>query len=1277
MENRRLETSVPEKRGEFPTTISGFLPSESKSSQTFVQGSIINGRYRIEGIVGEGGMGVVYHVTDLLRPEQPIALKTIRGLATGEYPQIQLFNLNLFKVEFKTMTELHHPNLAAVYDFDAIVGTEDYFFTMELIPHGINILEATENADWKKVVDLLVPLCRVLSYVHSRGIIHFDIKPANVLVSQSDIVKVLDFGIAGLKKLSTGKFVAGSVNYMAPEMAMSGAVIDHRADLYSLGILIYQLLTRFLPFKGSTQSQILEQHQEAPIIWNISAQASLPSWLRTIVERLCAKNPADRFRTANNVIEAINQQGGFSYELETQKTRESYIFSSRFVGREAEFEEVTRFIEGRMRKEAMGNPVLFVSGQSGIGKSRLFHEVRCHSQLARIPFIEGNCYEGRFNEYGAIAELITYLLPLLEAAGQSDLILQFGSELTKIEPQLAQKYSLHPSPSLNKPEAEHLRLREQVSEFFVRVAEVMPYTIYINDLQWAPSGTSDLIYYLAWRIILRERLGEPCPIALLGSFRGDEVEGRPLEKFLARLREENVFRVIELKPLSSKCIGPLLSSMLGVDPLPSAFVERVIHETVGNPYFIEEVMRTLVENGSVYIENGLWATTTKIEQLDFPAKISDVFLRRAALLSPDQRLIVDLLAVGDRPISIEVLAKVAAFPEENLGSLLATLERKQIVQVDGRKFNLSHDRMRETIYASIDALKRRQLHHTLGEAIEEVFKNDLTPQLGALAYHFARAEDHPKTLHYSIAAGNDARDRYANDLATRMYEQALPLLDSSDARQNEIQESLADVYRMGGRYDEAQTLLQKLLSATTADKKKARLHTQMGRVLFERASIVSALDELWCAVELRGEWRPRSRLGMIVAIVGAFLEHLYHRYFPRWIRKSHLTDKTELYIERCSTYEKIAETSFFCDPFAMVLAAFRSLNCGEHVAGDFNALCEIKSGFQAIYANLTFYRVAERYGERAIEMAERLHSDWLRGHILQLKSMVSLFRGRWREAEQAANQAIALLKKGGDYFEITWGYILAIQAYYYLGQLEQAKKFAEEAMEICQRTQVKGYCYFLAQHALVNVHLGEHETAVKEAEQAFQLAQKDSSDAFSLCFTEMILGECLLTVGNLDAAISHIEHVKIMREEKKLIQDWFVGIYPLLARAHLEKLRRDRQLPTKTELKNLKKLVHKGTRFARRHPNFIVPSLRAQAMFSWIKGNKRAAQHSFAEAIKRAEIQGGVLYLAQAHTEAAHAFEEDGEDPVSVETHVTAAKDAFSRCGLSNGAIGRIMKRIP
>ena len=168
----------------------GRLVGASEASVHLPIGAVINGRYQIQAVLGEGGMGVVYKVADQLHPERQVALKTIRGQSWQED------DLALFKAEFAIMTKLRHPNLATVYDFELMQGTDDYCFTMDYVD-GQDLFHATEGASWQEVVDLVVQVGRALAYVHTRQVVHFDLKPANVFVTADRKAKVLDFGLAG------------------------------------------------------------------------------------------------------------------------------------------------------------------------------------------------------------------------------------------------------------------------------------------------------------------------------------------------------------------------------------------------------------------------------------------------------------------------------------------------------------------------------------------------------------------------------------------------------------------------------------------------------------------------------------------------------------------------------------------------------------------------------------------------------------------------------------------------------------------------------------------------------------------------------------------------------------------------------------------------------------------------------------------------------------------------------------------------------------------------
>jgi serine/threonine protein kinase len=192
-------------------------------------------------------------LVDPLNPTRQIALKSIsRKLIQPEL-------IGRFKAEFRVLTSLHHPIVAKAYGFESLPGNENYFFTMEFV-EGRDIFLATEGANWQKVVALLIQVCRALSYVHSRKLIHYDIKPGNIQVGDEGQVKVLDFGLATVKPIGPGGWRGGTPGYMAPELTDPEALVDNRSDLYSLGIMAYQLHCRQLPFRSHSVSEYLTTH---------------------------------------------------------------------------------------------------------------------------------------------------------------------------------------------------------------------------------------------------------------------------------------------------------------------------------------------------------------------------------------------------------------------------------------------------------------------------------------------------------------------------------------------------------------------------------------------------------------------------------------------------------------------------------------------------------------------------------------------------------------------------------------------------------------------------------------------------------------------------------------------------------------------------------------------------------------------------------------------------------------------------------------------------------
>jgi eukaryotic-like serine/threonine-protein kinase len=267
-----------------------------------VYGQLISGRYRLEAVLGRGGMATVWRGVDQ-RLGRPVAVKLLDRADTADPAMLQRFDR-----EARTAGGLTHPNIVAVYD----VGTDDGvpYLVMELIDGtSVEAMLASGPLPIDQAVDVARQTCDALAVAHAQGVVHRDIKPANILLTTRGSVKVCDFGIARLTHqqqtdLTAPHMAIGTSAYMAPEQA-SGAAVDARTDLYALGCVMYAMLTGHPPFTGDNPLTVLWQHQNQPALAVASLRPDTPADLDALIARLLAKNPADRPATATDVRDRL------------------------------------------------------------------------------------------------------------------------------------------------------------------------------------------------------------------------------------------------------------------------------------------------------------------------------------------------------------------------------------------------------------------------------------------------------------------------------------------------------------------------------------------------------------------------------------------------------------------------------------------------------------------------------------------------------------------------------------------------------------------------------------------------------------------------------------------------------------------------------------------------------------------------------------------------------------------------------------------------------------
>ena len=266
---------------------------------------LFNNRYKIEQRLGDGGMAIVYSGTDTLLRRR-VAVKVLREQYAADEDFVKRFSY-----EAQSAAKLSHPNLVNVYDF----GTEDgaYYIVMELIDGETLAAQiAAERVIPEPVaVDYAIQIASGLAYAHRQGLLHRDIKPANILITKDDVVKISDFGIArAVSEQSMGVtqpgMVMGSVYYLSPEQAQ-GHAIDETSDLYSLGVVLYQMLTGTLPFNGDSPVAVALKHvSQSPPLIDVATTGTSPA-VASIVERLLQKNPRARFQSATDLASALRE----------------------------------------------------------------------------------------------------------------------------------------------------------------------------------------------------------------------------------------------------------------------------------------------------------------------------------------------------------------------------------------------------------------------------------------------------------------------------------------------------------------------------------------------------------------------------------------------------------------------------------------------------------------------------------------------------------------------------------------------------------------------------------------------------------------------------------------------------------------------------------------------------------------------------------------------------------------------------------------------------------
>ncbi|HEY6409312.1 MAG TPA: AAA family ATPase, partial [Ktedonobacteraceae bacterium] len=413
-----------------------------------------------------------------------------------------------------------------------------------------------------------------------------------------------------------------------------------------------------------------------------------------------------------------------------------------------------------------GQTVL-VSGEAGIGKSRLVEEAKARVGQGQIWLLQGNCFEqDRSLPFAPLLDLLRTFLLTHAPEDHGQYLAPSASELIKILPELVPWLpDVVPTPALD-PEQEKRRLFHALANLFTSLVAHRPVLLILEDLHWSDDTTIGFLLFLTRR--LRSH-----PILLLLTYRSDEVHPT-LSHFLSALDREHLTVEFALATLTLDEVHAMLRAIFQMQrPVRREFLETLYRLTEGNPFFVEEVLKSLLAAGDIFFADGMW-DRKPLKDLQIPRSVHDAVQQRARLLSKEARETLALAAVVGRHFDFSLLQALTQYPESELVQVIETLIAAQlIVEISAEQFAFRHALTRQAVYADLLVRKRRGYHLTIAQTLEQLYAQHLETHLAELAYHFYEAEAWTQALDYARLAGEKAQTLDAPQAALEHFTHAI------------------------------------------------------------------------------------------------------------------------------------------------------------------------------------------------------------------------------------------------------------------------------------------------------------------------------------------------------------------------------------------------------------------------------------------------------------------------------------------------------------------------
>lgn len=1007
------------------------------------------GHYRICASLGQGGMGIVFQAEDT-RLQRVVALKFLpEPLRTDASARAQ------FLREARAASRLSHPHILTVHTVEE--SRDGDFIVMEFAEGGA-LRARVGRLSFAEAVDLMIQAAEGLHAAHDHGIIHRDIKPDNLLLDAGGRVRISDFGLARVASDSVGwsnqDLAVGTAHYMSPEQ-VSGGRVDFRSDIFSLGVTFFELIAGRRPFEADYVMSVLYAIANEPAPRLSEFDPSVDPRFEAILDRCLAKSADDRFASCRALAEQLSDLRRMIAGAEpTAPSRVSDgARASRsteeppFVGRRHELTLLTQWTDSAVAGRGF---TVFVTGESGVGKSRLVEAALARARERGLGVLTGRCIaQGGGLPFHPYASALRSGLPRLDDLTVGSLerrAATLGVDLRNRLPVLRSFLNMS-GPSAAVLNQEHLW--DSLLVLFRVVTAERPTILFLDDLQWADDDTLKFFGFIA-------RNARDLPLLQVATCRAadsaEETTVAHFEDVMRRLHGEGCADILELPRLSSEETLELAAQLLGRRLDDPAVADLMIHRADGNPLFVREFVGLI--KGAASGGSGLAVETA------IPGRVRDLMAQRINRLTPPERELLELAACETGFFDSEVLLACLGGERIPLLRQLQNLEsHHRIIRHEGTRYRFDHPLIREVIYESLLPELRQEYHRLIAEALIGRHA-DAVEQAPRIAHHLLASDQNEAALVYLLRAAERARDLCANSEALRLYQQ------------------LEDILVTAGRIDPDLALRVK---TGRGDVLLAKGQTAQALSAYEAALTLAQSHDAsaWTIDVLRRMAQPRRMLGD--------LEPAKRLATEAADRAARLDDATR----RADALLALAMVAVPRAEYDLALAAAGEALELAQSAGQLLQQSAALSQLGAAHLHRGQYRSAADALERAIAIQRSIGDQRGLASSLNFSGLAYHRLAQFSRSVDNHEESLRIRHAIDDVSAIPGGLNSLGDVYRDMGQLDRAVEHHEQSLRLARENQNRGAeCDNLRDLGVDNIRLGRHEAAERHLDAVLQLARE-------------------------------------------------------------------------------------------------------------------------------------------------------------------------------------------